>query len=672
MSRKSQIIKNWPRYVLQWGVLAALTVVLTGIIPGKEPADPEAYCPVGGLQALTTYFVNGSLPCSMSSLQIMMGVALAAAVIFFSKLFCGYLCPLGTVQDLLMKLRRKLSIKGIAVRNSSVADRALRLVKYILLFWIFYTTATTSELFCKNLDPYYAVATGFKGEITLWMSLVSLALVILGSFFIDMFWCKYICPLGAVSNTFKFWVWVLVLTALYYVLGLAGVNVPWWILFGVFCLSGYLLEIFYRKPKFQILHIMKDEDKCTHCDICTKNCPYHIDVNSWYGGAVNDVDCTLCGECVASCPTKALHTGVCRSGKPALWKQLVHVVLTVALVVFGMWAGSRFELPTIDFTWGIEVEDKDGTVRQLIDPEKLETVGLENMRSVKCYGSSMAFKAKLEKIRGVHGVKTFVGHHRVEILYDPSVITAEKIQEEIYVPSRFRVQTPDVSVTDSVKVMTIRTENMYDKLDLNYLGLQMRDSGYKIYGLESEFACPLIVRVYMDPSASPDRKWFKEIVEKETLAIGTKELELDFKFEGLEDGVSYLATEDYVRKMFSPFKVEFNQRVSQAEGNPQFVYEIADKNFEKPIIARNMPFLSNHLSKHEGIIGIYLVLNDSLVPSIRVRYSAPMTADKLWELMTMENWSITYSKEDVREVPAKIAFKNQGTESSYVPGKTKC
>ena len=424
MSRKSQIIKNWPRYVLQWGVLAALAVVLTGVIPGKEPADPEAYCPVGGLQALTTYFVNGSLPCSMSSLQIMMGVALAAAVIFFSKLFCGYLCPLGTVQDLLIKLRRSLNMKGVYVSNGSVADKVLRIFKYILLFWIFYTTATTSELFCKNLDPYYAVATGFKGEITLWMSLVSLVLVILGSFFIDMFWCKYICPLGAVSNTFKFWVWVLVLTALYYVLGVAGIDVPWWILFGVFCLSGYLLEILYRKPKFQVLHIMKDEDKCTHCDICTKSCPYHIDVNSWYGGAVNDVDCTLCGECVAACPTKALHTGVCRSGKPALWKQLIPVVLTVVLVAFGMWAGSRFELPTIDFTWGIEVEDKDGSVRQLIDPEKLETVGLENMRSVKCYGSSMAFKAKLEKIRGVHGVKTFVGHHRVEILYDPSVITA--------------------------------------------------------------------------------------------------------------------------------------------------------------------------------------------------------------------------------------------------------
>ncbi len=86
----------------------------------------------------------------------------------------------------------------------------------------------------------------------------------------------------------------------------------------------------------------------------------------------------------------------------------------------------------------------------------------------------MAFKAKLEKIRGVYGVKTFVAHHRAVITYDPSVTTSEKIQESVFTPSKFRVNTPDPAATDSIKVVTIRTENMYDKLDLNYLGLQMR------------------------------------------------------------------------------------------------------------------------------------------------------------------------------------------------------
>ena len=187
MAKRSIIIKNWPKYLLQWGVLVALVVFLTGIIPSKEPADPEAYCPMGGLEALTTFFVNGSLPCSMSSLQIMMGIMLAAAVVLFSKLFCGYICPLGTVQDLLIKLRNSIGFKGITVRNGSVADAVLRIFKYALVFWIFYMTATASELFCKNLDPYYAAATGFHGEITVWMSMVTIALLVLGGFFINMF-----------------------------------------------------------------------------------------------------------------------------------------------------------------------------------------------------------------------------------------------------------------------------------------------------------------------------------------------------------------------------------------------------------------------------------------------------------------------------------------------------
>ena len=153
MAKKSLIRKNWPKYLLQWGVLAALVLFLTGLIPSKEAADPETYCPLGGLQALATYLAQGSLPCSMSSVQVMMGIALVAAVVLFSKLFCAYICPVGTVQDLLGKARRAMRVKEIKVRNGSTLDKVLRIVKYALVFWIFYMTVEASELFCKNLDP---------------------------------------------------------------------------------------------------------------------------------------------------------------------------------------------------------------------------------------------------------------------------------------------------------------------------------------------------------------------------------------------------------------------------------------------------------------------------------------------------------------------------------------
>ena len=189
MAKKSTFKSNWPKYLLQWGVLALLVFFLSGlaslVFTDMNAPDPEKYCPFGGLEALGTYFANGSLPCSMTSMQIAMGVVLAAAVVLLGKLFCGYLCPVGTVEDLLKKLRQAIGFNAFNINERSVADKVLRIVKYVLLFITFYMTLTASELFCKNFDPYYATATGFKGEITLWMSVAALALVLIPGLFVD-------------------------------------------------------------------------------------------------------------------------------------------------------------------------------------------------------------------------------------------------------------------------------------------------------------------------------------------------------------------------------------------------------------------------------------------------------------------------------------------------------
>ena len=673
--KNSSVRKNWPRYVLQWGTLAALIFFLSGfanlLFPKMEPADPEALCPLGGLEALGTYAVRGSLPCSMSSLQIMMGIVLAAAVILFSKLFCGYLCPVGTVQDLLLKLRKKLKLKAIPLKQGSVADKALRIVKYLLVFWIFYMTAAASELFCKNLDPYYAIATGFKGEITLWMSLVTVGLLVFGSLFIDMFWCKYLCPLGAISNSLKFWAWMLGITAVWFVLGKVGLSISWTWLLGALCLGGYLLEILCGHPKLQLLHVIKEDDRCTGCGLCNKACPYHIDI-AGSKGKVTCVDCTLCGECLGSCNHNALQIGFGRKAKGGAWRYLP-AVLTLLLLGIGFWAGSRIELPTIDESWGLEKVAEDGTVTPLVDKGSLKSFEIMPLRSVKCFGSSMSFKGKLEQIPGTHGVRTYVGKHRVVITYDPAVTSPEQIQEAIFVPTKFRVENPDLQRVTQVKKVTLRTEDMPDKMDLNNLGLQMRFSDKKIYGLESEFGCPLIVHVFMDPEEEADAAWFKSIVEKKTLEMpvaggGVKETPLSFRFVELEKGEEFLPVAEYLHLMFTPFKAEFNgtydgevrKRADVYEGQPQFIYELADPNYEKPIVQRNLPFLSNHLSREEGVIGVYSELNEDLVPAIRIRFAAPCSAERIWELITMDTWTITYSADKVKEEAAKISFREEG------------
>ena len=630
MAKKSSIISNWPKYVLQWGVLVALILFLTGLIPGETAADPEAYCPMGGLQAFATYLAQNSLPCSMSSLQVMMGLALVAAVVLFSKLFCGYLCPLGTVQDIIKRLRVKFRIKSVKIANGSAIDKILRIIKYALLFLIFYMTVEESELFCKNLDPYYAVATGFQGEITLWMSIVSICVLVIGSLVVDMFWCRYLCPLGAISNSLKFWVWIGVLFGIYYVANVIGAGIPWAVLLGAFCIIGYLLEVFNAKPKYQILHVLKNESACNNCGLCQKMCPYHIDLRTFHNGKINHVDCTLCGECVAACANKALNVGI-KENKVGKFRKVVPALLAVALTLFGIWAGGKIELPTIDMKWNTED----------VASENLQTTTFDNLRTLKCYGSAMTFKAKMEKVPGVHGVKVFVTRQSADILYNAEATSPEKIREAIYIPSRCKVQQLDPSVTTSLKTVVIRTEGMYEKGDLDNLGAMLKETGRKIYWLESEFACPLIVRVIMDAGENLDEDWFEEIVEKE------------YDFVKMEDEVIRTNASEYISKSFKAFKVEIQSCIEKYGNWKQNWYEVSDLSFDN--IDNAMPFLSNYLTQQSSILGVYLELNADLVPTIRIRYVDPMTEDKIKELLARDTWTIS-NKGELKETKAKIAF----------------
>lgn len=628
MAKRSSIISNWPKYVLQWGVLVALTLFLTGLIPGETAADPEAYCPMGGLQAFATYLAQNSLPCSMSSLQVMMGLALVAAVVLFSKLFCGYLCPLGTVQDIIKRLRVKFRIKSVKIANGSAIDKILRIIKYALLFLIFYMTVEESELFCKNLDPYYAVATGFQGEITLWMSIVSICVLVIGSLVVDMFWCRYLCPLGAISNSLKFWVWIGVLFGVYFAANVIGAGIPWAVLLGAFCIIGYLLEVFNAKPKYQILHVLKNESACNNCGLCQKMCPYHIDLRTFHNGKINHVDCTLCGECVAACANKALNVGI-KENKVGKFRKVVPALLAVALTLFGIWAGGKIELPTIDMKWNTED----------VASENLQTTTFDNLRTLKCYGSAMTFKAKMEKVPGVHGVKVFVTRQSADILYNAEATSPEKIREAIYIPSRCKVQQLDPSVTTSLKTVVIRTEGMYEKGDLDNLGAMLKETGRKIYWLESEFACPLIVRVIMDAGENLDEDWFEEIVEKE------------YDFVKMEDGAIRTNASEYISKSFKPFKVEIQSRIEKYGNWKQNWYEVSDLSFDN--IDNAMPFLSNYLTQQSSILGVYLELNADLVPTIRIRYVDPMTEDKIKELLARDTWTIS-NKGELKETKAKI------------------
>jgi len=650
-----KIKKNWLRHLIQWGTLLAIIIFLTKVF-GNESADPEAYCPMGGLESLGTYLVAGSMACSMSMAQIMMGIVLAVAVILFSKLFCGYLCPLGWGTEYLGKLREKMKIKEIVIKSGSILDRALRIFKFVLLFIIFYYTINDSELFCKNFDPYYAAATGFKGEITMWMALVAIAIFVFGSFFIKMFWCKYICPLGALSNIFKFTITFVVLVGLYAILGISGLSVSWVYLLAAACLIGYIWEAIYLQAKvFPLLKVSRDTETCNNCGLCAKKCPYSIDVDKLT--TVKHVDCTLCGECVASCNKGSLTFGKKKSFR---W---LPAILTVVMLAAAFLLGKVWELPTIDVTWADQA--KIG---------QLEKVEIDGLRSVKCYGSSMAFKAQLEKVPGVYGVATFVKSHTASILYNPTETNPDKIKEAIYTPAKFKIATPPAGA--QVKVVTIYTEKMYDKLDPNYLGMQFRLTKKGYYGLETEYSCPLTVRLYMDVNEPIDEEFMKSVVEMKELEMpvhggGTKLTEVDYEYVSMSDKTDTITRREFLERQLYKFNKQYKDNVEKWGGKNEAVYEILYADLDKPVITRSIPYLSSHLSLIDGFLGLAVVLNDNEEYAFRITYSKDLLDDaRIWAALTKPKWTIKSKDGEISDVDPKFAFETKGATIDIKPETT--
>ena len=195
---------NWYRLIIQWAILGLLGyMVIKAWTDSDYNPDYEAYCPFGGLLALGSWLINNTLACTMTSVQIVMGVIFAIGIILFSKLFCGFICPIGTITEWLGKIGNVFKIR-FSIRG--FADRLLRILKYALLFITIYFTLSSSELFCKQYDPFYAIFTWFSYDVNFLYAIIAIAITILGSIFIRQFWCKYLCPIAAISTFFTYFI----------------------------------------------------------------------------------------------------------------------------------------------------------------------------------------------------------------------------------------------------------------------------------------------------------------------------------------------------------------------------------------------------------------------------------------------------------------------------------
>ena len=195
-------MKNKLRLALQLLFLGAIGyVAVRPMFDGRFLRDFEKYCPFGGIASLVSKLSQGTMACTMGEVQVALGVGLLFGALVVGKLFCSYVCPIGSIGEWLGKLGAKFKVR---MEMPGLLDRPLRALKYVLFFLTVYFTMTSSELFCKKFDPYFATANLFGNrDSVLYFALPALAIVVLGSIFFRLFWCRYLCPLGAVSNIFS-------------------------------------------------------------------------------------------------------------------------------------------------------------------------------------------------------------------------------------------------------------------------------------------------------------------------------------------------------------------------------------------------------------------------------------------------------------------------------------
>ncbi|TCN72840.1 4Fe-4S binding protein [Acetobacteroides hydrogenigenes] len=618
---------NW-RLILQLGLLFGIVgLVIINLFRPETIKDFEAYCAFGGIQSFIRYAVAGSLACSMTTTQIFIGLAFFGGILLFSKLFCSFLCPLGTITEWLGKFGRKFKVN---FNMPSAADKALRSVKYILAFLVIYKTGTTSELFCKVFDPYFASVNQMGPDTSvLWASVAIIALIV-GSLFVRQFWCRYACPMGALSNIFSYFVMASTVVLVYLAIAALDVDLQWWWALAACCLLGYILEISnYNRKIFPLVKVQRDGNACSGCTLCDKACPQGIKV-SCANKTVTSIDCTLCGECVAACgKEKALSF----NGKRWQWLPSAMAVLFVAL---GITWGAITEIPTIDERWGSEEQFENAKV--------LTQYKTDN---VKCYGSSMAFANQMQKVKGILGVATYVGTKHVKIFYNPNVISEKEVKKAIYSPYTSWLNKPKDNNT-VMSSLEIGINNFYGRNDYKILG-RMLKSEKGVYGFETEWGEPVLVRIFYNAKAFNPAK-LKDIVStKEFTYVDDEEggtgrevsVDLDFKFMYMHLTNVAFDKLQIERRWFKPVSLTFNEENISTNNLDSLVVNLPQAKIPK--FSRQVTFLGRHLSNDKAVVGFNTKFTDQEPQAVVTFMKNKTTKADLIKMMKADTLVVNFS-----------------------------
>ncbi len=213
----------------------------------------------------------GNLPVTL--LIIMVSTVLAG------PFFCGWVCPFGTLQDLVSKLTYKIKKRQMP----KGLQKVLAISRYALLC---VTTVLTVD-FVFTLMQYDArinFLSVLSGKVLTIGAYAVLGAYLLIAVFFERPFCSYMCPQGAQYGLMS---------------------------------------------SLRPFRIIRNADSCVNCGKCDKVCPMHIDITG--GKNVTSLQCINCMSCVAACPKKgALKFGILKLSPKKVILYFVAVTIAVA------------------------------------------------------------------------------------------------------------------------------------------------------------------------------------------------------------------------------------------------------------------------------------------------------------------------------------------------------
>lgn len=251
--------------IVRWVIMVLFSFMMIwgGLLFGLRSTNislPIFSCPANNVQMTETscYFLSHpkdlftELPIKNI---IIFFVSTLLFIILLGRVMCGFLCPMGLVQDIMDKIRKKTKTKGITPNEKMYA--AFKPIKWFMIL-LFFGIGFIGGNFC-NFCPAITVSPILAGiGVSLYVSGFLMILILIGSFFKRRLFCN-ICPLG------------------------------------------YLVGLFHKISPFRI---KKDCTACTECGACYEACPMGIKTiyTEREKADVTEANCIMCGECIKCCP----------------------------------------------------------------------------------------------------------------------------------------------------------------------------------------------------------------------------------------------------------------------------------------------------------------------------------------------------------------------------------